>query len=228
MKKIKIILTLLVSGFLSAQSGRIIYSNKTFIDPMIEAKSEVKSFVKELYANADKIKFELLFDNKKTFFKYIDDNMNVGNSNDLTSRLLISGENIYCDHINKTELHIDNDNVIIKDNYNTKDWIITNDTKKIDNYNCIKAIYKYDFLNRKGEIKKGIVTAWFAPSLPYSFGPKNYYGLPGLILELTEGSTTYIVTKIELSNKNISVVQPRGKTISREEYNKRLKKQMGY
>ena len=72
------------------------------------------------------------------------------------------------------------------------------------------------------------MTAWFAPSLPYSFGPKNYYGLPGLILELTEGSTTYIVTKIELSNKNISVVQPRGKTISREEYNKRLKKQMGY
>lgn len=228
MKKIRILIVLTLLSFLGyCQSGKVIYSNKTYIDPNIEIKSNIKSYIKELYDKADKIKFELNFSNQKSSFRYLSNNMKDDDRDNVTARLVIYGENVYCDHKNKLELHVDTDNTLIKDSYIVKGWTITNESKKIDAYLCFKAIYKYSFINRKGKNKIAEVIAWFAPSLPYAFGPKNFYGLPGLILELTENNTTYLATKIQLSDKAIEIKFPKGKAISREEYNNKMKAQFG-
>lgn len=63
--------------------------------------------------------------------------------------------------------------------------------------------------------------------LPYGFGPIQFNGLPGLILELHYINTTYFATKILLSDKDIPINFPKGKTISKEEYDKKLEASMG-
>jgi GLPGLI family protein len=52
-------------------------------------------------------------------------------------------------------------------------WKITNDTTTIFGIQCVKA--KSD----------SGVTVWFAPSIPVNSGPGVFYGLPGLILQVS-------------------------------------------
>ena len=104
-------------------------------------------------------------------------------------------------------------------------WQITNESKKIDIYNCFKAIGEYQSPDRNNELRTWKVEAWFAPSLPFPYGPKFYNGLPGLILELTEKSSNivYGVASIELyRDDKIKVNFPKGEIISYEEYSQRV------
>src|SRR5690606_30717868 len=69
------------------------------------------------------------------------------------------------------------------------------------------------------------VTAWYTPQIPVSNGPSTYWGLPGLILEVNDGSETLLCTKIVLNNKEaIKIDEPKkGKKVSQEEYDKIVK-----
>ena len=107
------------------------------------------------------------------------------------------------------------------------DWKLTKETKKINNYKCFKASLQMKFKTRSGDSQIRDVIAWYAPELPYSFGPAEFQGLPGLILELTNKKTTYLATKIEFSKREIPIIFPKGKTITKEAYDAKLKAQMG-
>lgn len=89
---------------------------------------------------------------------------------------------------------------------------------------CYKAIYSYEYIARGNQIKTKTITAWFAPSLPFSYGPIEFHGLPGLILELNKDYTTYSVHKIVLFDEQIKIDIPRGKIISIDEYKKAILK----
>jgi GLPGLI family protein len=107
------------------------------------------------------------------------------------------------------------------------EWEITVESKKIDNYLCYKAIYLNKFINRRGKSISVPITAWFAPSLPYSYGPKYFNGLPGLILELQDRETTFLASSISISNtEELKIEFPTGKTIPKEEYEKKMEAQM--
>lgn len=76
--------------------------------------------------------------------------------------------------------------------------------------------------------KEILVTAWYTPQIPVSDGPGNYWGLPGLILEINEGRTTILCSEIVLNpSEKIEIKVPtKGDKVSREEYNKIMKKKM--
>jgi len=83
------------------------------------------------------------------------------------------------------------------------EWVITDETKTIQNFICYKAYY-IETIDLGDEVKTNTHTVWFTPDLPFSYGPGDYYGLPGVILEANNmlGKYTYGASKIELNIEN--------------------------
>ena len=109
--------------------------------------------------------------------------------------------------------------MLVKQNIKDKEWEISKETKKIGNYLCYKAVYLKSYMNSKGKNITIPVTAWFAPELPYRYGPKEYHSLPGLILELHESYGVFLATEVKIDKeKEFKFEFPKGKAISEEDY----------
>ena len=79
------------------------------------------------------------------------------------------------------------------------------------------------------EIPKTInVIAWYTPQIPISQGPGEFWGLPGLILEVNADLTTILCSKITLNPQDkIKIKAPeKGRIISRDDYNSTVKQKM--
>ena len=65
------------------------------------------------------------------------------------------------------------------------------------------------------------VVAWYSPMIPVSQGPTEYWGLPGLILELSAGNTTMLCSKIVMNpEEKIEIKRPtKGEVVTKKEYN---------
>ena len=136
---------------------------------------------------------------------------------------------------------------LITDNLSVYDWKIDGSTKKIGGYDCYKAVaiikitpkQMEDYKARKlkeskrktvlrpaEEPKDEIVEAWFTNDIPVSHGPATFWGLPGLILELTEGEITYMCSKVVLNpkDKKAIAVPKKGKVISQADFDEAEKK----
>ena len=84
-------------------------------------------------------------------------------------------------------------------------------------------------LSEEIEIPKQVeVTAWYTPQIPVSNGPAEYWGLPGLILEINSGRTTVLCTEIIINPAEKEDIEKptKGKKITREEYNTTVKEKM--
>lgn len=121
---------------------------------------------------------------------------------------------------------------LVKDNLTPEEWELSGETKKVGNYTAQKASFTKivdsqrfstgmtEMENVKDTLQ---VTVWFTPEIPVSHGPENYFGLPGLILEVQNRGRTLICEKIELNPSAEPVVIERpskGKEITLEEYKK--------
>jgi hypothetical protein len=80
----------------------------------------------------------------------------------------------------------------------------------------------------KPVMKEITVTAWYAPEIPVNTGPAEYHGLPGLILEVSDGTTTMMCSKVVLNpKKSISIEEPtKGKKITQKKYDVMMEKKM--
>lgn len=65
------------------------------------------------------------------------------------------------------------------------------------------------------------ITAWFSPDIPVSQGPGPYWGLPGLIMEVNDGTTVILCTQIVMNAGDAKPIEaPRkGKEVSQQEFN---------
>lgn len=96
-------------------------------------------------------------------------------------------------------------NLLVEDS--SFEWIITDETKEIQNMTCYKAYYREVVDLGEGDTKINTHTVWFTPELPFQYGPYQYFGTPGLILEANNalGKNTYGAVKIELNIENKSL-----------------------
>lgn len=125
---------------------------------------------------------------------------------------------------------------LIKDELESREWEITGETKKIGNYQAQKAILtdiresrtiSFSSTNDSEEDGEKQVTmdttkieAWFTSQIPVSQGPDDFWGLPGLILEVNDGTTSYVCTKVVLNPEDgVEIKKPnKGKKVTREEF----------
>ncbi len=76
--------------------------------------------------------------------------------------------------------------------------------------------------------KDQTITAWYTPEIPVSQGPEGYWGLPGLILEVNDGKTVILCSKIVLNPKEKVVIKPasKGKVISQKLFDETMIQKM--
>ncbi len=128
---------------------------------------------------------------------------------------------------------------LIKDTLPDWKWEMGSETKMIGDYTCYKATAirkrtleptskdKKSMLNIDEDAPKEIrITAWYTPDIPVSQGPDKYWGLPGLILEVNDGDTTILCSKIVLNPKEKTVIKEpsKGKVVTQKEYDETLRK----
>ncbi len=133
---------------------------------------------------------------------------------------------------------------LINDTLEQPEWKLEKETKNIGAYTCFKATFK-----RKGMMSSSMtmsvnseeepkepeqkeveqtITAWYTLQIPVKHGPGNYSGLPGLILEVSDGSETILCSKIVLNPKQgVFIEEPKkGKKINQEEFETIIEKKM--
>jgi len=88
----------------------------------------------------------------------------------------------------------------------TENWEMINENKKIGDYTCYKAILKLSIKDYKGVENTKTFVAWYAPDLPFNYGPENYNSLPGIILELIGEKSTIIAKQIEFKYTKYNTV----------------------
>lgn len=105
----------------------------------------------------------------------------------------------------------------------------TNKEKEQQTKDSLNATKKTNFMTDEVEqIKEKTITAWYCPEIPINQGPDKYWGLPGLILEVNDGTTVLLCSKIVLNAKEkVDIKAPtKGKEVTQKEYDEIVKKKM--
>ncbi|MDO5970246.1 GLPGLI family protein [Flavivirga aquimarina] len=145
---------------------------------------------------------------------------------------------------------------LIKDSLPQYNWEMGSETKQIGKYMCFKATATiqsnaYDFTNfrrrpdreetnnkkqdsvkvkatnkEENTTREIKIVAWYTMQIPVNQGPGEYWGLPGLILEVNTDKTTILCSKIVMNPEEKSTIKvpTKGKKVTREAYNVIVKK----
>lgn len=106
------------------------------------------------------------------------------------------------------------------------------DKKEDDKKDAVKSDAtkdkKTNFMDEFDLPKEITVTAWYSPEIPVNQGPEGYWGLPGLILEVNDGKTIILCSKVVLNAKDkVEIKAPtNGKIITQKEYDETITKKM--
>lgn len=138
---------------------------------------------------------------------------------------------------------------LIIDSLEVFNWQLQEESKKIGDYICYKAVIvkevskqdlemyqkekekqdlsKTAFFNLE-EPKEKIITVWYTPEIPINQGPDEFWGLPGLIMEANFGETLILCSKTVLNPKEkFEIKKPKnGKKVTKKEYANLVEKQM--
>ncbi|GAB1309652.1 GLPGLI family protein [Urechidicola sp. KH5] len=136
---------------------------------------------------------------------------------------------------------------LVKDDLLEIKWNIGKESKKIGEYLCLKAtamiptkdLTWYDFSwgqlrnneteeGEEPEVEMSEVVAWYTPQIPLNQGPLEYWGLPGLILEVSMGNTTMLCSKIVMNpdEKTKIKIPEKGKEVTKAEYQEIISSKM--
>ncbi|MGB0367345.1 MAG: GLPGLI family protein [Flavobacteriaceae bacterium] len=128
---------------------------------------------------------------------------------------------------------------LVKDELQAIEWKMGTETKQIGAYTCFKATavlpstelswfnFNWSDLRSRNasstteeEIKLTSIEAWYTLQIPVKHGPAEFWGLPGLILEVSAGNTTMLCSEIIMNPKerNEIVAPDKGKIINKKDY----------
>ena len=232
MKKL-MTLVLLCTFYIGMSQNPVTHGKVTYdvsLEPLLALEKKrannpmANRYLQNLSSVAENIELELTFSDNLSRFR-IKKGLSIGKENisrvELAKMLVCKGT-YYTDLDKKIQIlqtRQGRDVYNVKSNMENINWKLTREKKKIGDITCYKAIYN----KALGDDSLWEVIAWYAPSIPLAFGPKEYAGgLPGLIMELYDSVGLYRCTSIDLNPKEkITIPFPDEATITtitEEEY----------
>lgn len=243
MKRFTFIITLLFTVTLFAQDfqGVATYKSHRKMDLKLGKENENSEMHKQLQAQLKKQfqnEYTLTFSKEESIYKQ-NESLAAPTPSSSGITITVSGGNdvMYKNikdnrYANATEIF--GKQFLIKDSLKTRKWQLLNETKNIGDYTCRKAVfkdtYKTQTMTEDGEMetveKERETVAWYTMQIPVSHGPSDYFGLPGLILEISDGELTLVCSRIVLNPKEkIEIKEPKkGKVVNQEKFNEIEKK----
>lgn len=244
-----LVICLSTTSFAQDFQGKAYYQTKTTIDmsqfggggqqpspeQMKRIQERMKSFLEKQYT--------LVFNREESIYKEeekLEAQGGRGGFGGFTSSLT-SGPKYK--NIKSKEILIDQEffgkQFLIKDDLNPIEWVMGKESKQIGQYMVFKATAtvpdtSFDISsfrrpnggedNKEEEKQERTVdvVAWYTLQVPVNQGPDNYWGLPGLILEVNAGDTTILCTKIVMNSKDKDNIDKpaKGDVVTQEEYTK--------
>jgi len=235
MKNILLLIFLICTFFYTYSQyngGAVIYKQKIIIPERAKTSKNAKFFDlvnadrKEMNEISEQIFYNLQFNKHEALFQS-KESMDIKSSDDA---------------VELTKIHVEGDGkryfstksnislwaheafgkkIILIDTIKSDDWTITSESKNIGKYRVTKAIKK-KVLHNKKTIE---VIAWFAPEIPFRYGPVGYNGLPGLILELHGYDFILYAEEISIIKKPPKIKKPsKGKYMTKTKYNEYIDK----
>jgi len=257
MKKTSLLISgmiLFMCSNLFAQSfqGRAYYQSKTTVNVDLSGRNipeDRKQMIKERIKKANEKTFILNFNQLESIYKEDVKLEQPGTSRGGGMRFGMMGgssENYY-KNVKKSTYAVKNDLFgkvfLVKDSLPNLNWQMGSESKKIGKYTVFKATATKTvkrpnmsaLFNRNSEnkgqeyIEKEIqIVAWYSPEIPVNQGPSVYWGLPGLILEVSDDVTTILCSEISMNPKEkIDIKAPsKGKVVNQEKYDEIAKNKM--
>ena len=212
---------IMVSSVLSAQEfkGIAVYESKSNPKVHIPGESgdspEMKS-IKEQLARSFEKTIVLKFDKSASLYEE-QQKLELPSQNQGPVQIRISPMGLLYKNLKEKyallETELFSKEFLVSDSLKNWNWKLLPDTKKIGNYICYKAVsvqkitgpVKKDdpsvTILDAGRPKEIIITAWYTPDVAVGHGPGKYWGLPGLILEVNDGETMILCSKLTLNPK---------------------------
>lgn len=255
------IILMLLSTKMGAQDfhGTAVYESKTnFKDLKIESKDMNDEMMKDIMESMKKQFEKKFFLNFNKYESVYEEEQKLATPSPASSGFSFTtistgdGSKTYKnvkDKIQILERDFFGSEFLITDSLKAWKWELKDETKRIGNYTCYKAVHitpvtaedlkDYEEFKKAKESakttffmmeepKERITTVWYTPEIPVSHGPGEFWGLPGLILEANYDDTTILCSKITLNPKTRSEIKrpKRGKKVTKKEYDSLIEKQL--
>lgn len=233
--------------------GKAYYQSKTNIEMKFEnskMSEQQQAAMQEMLKKQFEKSFILTFNKEASIYKEEEQLDKPTGSSTTVEIMFIGGsssnETLYKNTKTKTyarEQNLFGKPFLVKDELKQYDWKLEDESKMIGKYLCFKAtaireVKKMEFNSEHKDDKKSdeikekkeeqIITAWYTSDIPVNHGPDNFWGLPGLIMELNVDKTQYVCNKIVMNSKDkIEIKEPtKGKVITSEKFNELMQKKM--
>ncbi|MFA5620610.1 MAG: GLPGLI family protein [Weeksellaceae bacterium] len=220
MKNILLSIFLLVSTLISAQNQiKVEYELTPYFNPADKSMG----MLNVVFLNSN---YELIVDENSSSFVFVEKISNEQPRGERVATVQMGSRGTIfkntADNIYLKEAKLGTKNYLIQDSLRVFDWSISKETKTILGFETRKATA---VLDDKYGTK---ITAWYAPKLNFKTGPEDFWGLPGLILELESGfeyeeggneGSIYKALSVEVLKDKVKVEAPsKGEKVSRQEF----------
>ena len=241
----KYILSLVVLGLVSilqAQDfqGVATYKTSTSLDLEIDSSAisgDQQAMIKQMLNQYLKKEYTLTFSKTESIYQEIEQLQQGGFPGmDIFGTVMGTG-GIFYKQVKEgretRQLEFFGKQFLIKDSLESVEWKLGKESKTIGSYTCFKATAEIEVVEKsintnadseeveENEEKKMVtLTAWYTPQIPVSQGPDEYWGLPGLIMEVNNGSTVYLCSQVVLNPKEkVEIKEPaNGEEVTKEEF----------
>lgn len=202
MKKAVIALSLFSSMSYMAQNkipteGEITYS-VVFGKNGLEEDKEV---LKNLFSSEKDAKISIKYNStNRLFVPNVQPKANTKKGFNIAQMLVEENGIFYTDLANNVvynDTMLEDRHIVVKHHIPELKWSISDETKTINGYKATKATVTYKFEKENGKQIYREAIAWFSEEIPLQVAPKQFYGLPGLVISLQEGGATYILESIQ-------------------------------